>query len=61
MSARKPNLPEMFPVDDPAKQLQLITVGRETAKKAATYSHAWQADESALQQRLARAEKKRLH
>lgn len=61
MSTRKPKLPEMYPVDDPAKQLQLITVSSETTKKASTYSRAWHAEESALQQLMARAERKRLH
>jgi hypothetical protein len=60
MSTRKPKLPEMYPVDDPAKQLQLITVSSDTVKKA-TYARAWQADESALQARTARADKRRLH
>jgi hypothetical protein len=61
MSTRKPKLPEMYPVDDPAKQLQLITVSYDTARKASAYSRAWQADESAQQRCLAHADKRRLH
>jgi hypothetical protein len=61
MSTRKPKLPEMYPVDDPAKQLQLITVNSDMAKKTPTHTRVWQADESAVQQRTIRADKRRLH
>ena len=61
MSTRKPKLSELYPADDPAKQLQLITVSNNKPAKAPTYSRTWQADESALQSAIARADKRRLH
>jgi hypothetical protein len=61
MSTRKPKLSELYPADDPSRQLQLITVSSSKASKAPAYSRAGQADESALQSTASRAEKRRLH
>jgi len=61
MSTRKPKLSELYPADDPSKQLQLITVSSTKATQAPTYSRAWQVDESALQNAAACADKRRLH
>ena len=61
MSTRKPKLSELYPADDPSKQLQLITVSSNKAAKAPTYSRSWQADEPALQSATARTDKRRLH